>query len=183
MKPISEFIVKTVFILGLILFSFINYRCFSIDKGWSTTALNFDETISAAKLIDSIPTKIEYYEKTIKNNEYNYKIYIETNDKNYLFDATYESIQTFDIIGIFAKDIKPQKITPIPFYIEMIIGFFVLIIPFGKKQTNKDTQNDNITKKEETEQIEKLLGYKKLLDENIITQEEFNKKKKEFLNL
>lgn len=177
MKPISKFILKTILLLVLILFALINYRCLSINKGWSTVNINNKETISAIKFINSIPTKIEYYKKTIKNNEYDYKIYIETNDKNYLFDATYESIQTLDIIGIFAKDIKPQEITPIPFYIEIIIGFIIIIIPFGKKQENQKYD------KEEIENTEKLIEYKKLLDQNIITQEEFEEKKKQILKL
>ena len=135
-----KFILKTILLISIALFALIDYRCLSIEKGRSIVETNNKKSITAIEFIESIPTKIEYYKKTINNSEYDYKIYIETNDKNYLFDATYEQIQTLDVIGLFAKDIKPQEIKPIPFYIEIVVGFIILIIPFGKKQENNNTK-------------------------------------------
>ena len=136
-----KFIIKTILLISLTLFALIDYRCLSIEKGWSIVEVNNKESITAVRFIESIPTKIEYYKKTINNGEYDYKVYIETNDKNYLFDATYEQIQTLDVIGLFAKDIKPKEIKPIPFYIEIIVGFIILIIPFGKKSKNEENSD------------------------------------------
>ena len=132
-----KFIVKFVLIIGLVFFAFTNYRLFSFDKGWVTVSINNRENISAVSLINSIPTKIEYYKKTVKTNGYDYKIYIETNKDNYLFDATEKDIQTLDILGIFSTNIKPQKVTPIPFYVKIIIGFLIIIIPFGKRKVGQ----------------------------------------------
>lgn len=133
-----KFIIKLALIIGLVLFAFINYRIFSFDKGWVDVSINGRENISAVSLINSIPTKIEYYKKTIKNNEYDYKIYIETSKDNYLFDATEKDIQALDILGLFATNIKPQKVTPIPFYVEIIIGFLIIIIPFGRRKVKQE---------------------------------------------
>ena len=47
--------------------------------------------------------------------------------------------------------------------------------------TRVNKQSEAIAKKEEKDNIEQLLNYKKLLDAGVITQEEFDKKKKELL--
>ena len=134
MRVFAAFIVKLIIILGLACFALVNYRCLTFDKGWSTVSINNNESVSAFKLINSIPSKIEYYEKTISNNEYGYKVFIVTNGDNYLLDATEQDIQALDVLGIFASNIKPEKIAPIPFYVEIIIGVIVLIIPVRRKK-------------------------------------------------
>ena len=78
--------------------------------------------------------KVEYYKKTIKQDNYKYNVYIQTNDYAYLFLATQDDIDSFKTMWLFSGNLKPQKISPIPFYIEIIIGFVILIIPIRSKK-------------------------------------------------
>lgn len=134
MRFLIRLIIKLGLLAVLVCFALINYRFLSLDKGWSIVEINNNDTVSTvASLITSPPTKIEYYKKTISTNEYDYKVHIVTKDNNYLFDATEQDIQTLDFLGIFANNIKPEKITPIPFYVEIVLGVIILIIPFGRK--------------------------------------------------
>ena len=69
-----------------------------------------------------------------------YRVYIVTSDDAYLLKATKDDIEAFQTLGIFSQTLKPNKLKPIPYYVEIIIGFLVLIIPFGKpKKKSRDT--------------------------------------------
>ena len=140
MSTFLKFILKLIILIGLTVFALVNYRILSLDKGWSIVDINNKTSISAVELINSIPTKIEYYKKTISNSEYDYKVFISTNEKNYLFDAKEEEIKALDFLGLFAKNLSPEKITPIPFYCEIVVGIIILIVPFGRRR--KRTQED-----------------------------------------
>lgn len=131
MSGITRFFIKLIILAGLACFALVNYRCLSLDKGWSVVSINNKESITAVSLIESIPTKIEYYKKPFSDDEY--KVYIETNGDNYLFDATEKDLLVLDVLGVFAPNIKPQKITPIPFYVELILGLIIIFLPFGRR--------------------------------------------------
>lgn len=51
------------------------------------------------------------------------------------------------------------------------------------RQSNKKTNNETIIKQNNTTTTEELKQYKELLDNGVITQEEFNAKKKQLLNI
>ncbi len=61
-------------------------------------------------------------------------------------------------------------------------GVSNIIGKMSKKENNKENQEED-KKEEQTDPFEEIKKYKELLDLNIITQEEFDKKKKELLNL
>lgn len=132
----KTFLIKLTLIAALTIFALYNYRFLSFDKGWSNFSINKNEDISAIVNIKSTPTKVEYYKKTFSNNEYIYRIFISTNEENYLLHARQYDIDNLDLIANFDKNIKPNLIKPIPFYVEIIIGLIILIIPFGRKNKN-----------------------------------------------
>lgn len=137
MNILSRFILKLLLLLGLAVFALVNYRYLSFDKGWSNFGENSNGSFTAESFYDYIPTKIEYYEKTIKNNEYDYRIFIKTNGGNYLFEATAQDITALEALGMIVPTFRPQQITPIPFYVEIILGIIILVLPFGRKRKQK----------------------------------------------
>lgn len=134
MKTFIIFIVKLALILGIACFALTDLRFFSFDKGFSATNVDNQQSVSAIKLIENAPIKVEYYKKPIVDNEYEYLIYIVTKDKNYLLNINYNDIETLTFLGFFVNNVKPKEIYPVPFYVELILGFLVLIIPFGSRK-------------------------------------------------
>ena len=127
-------LIKFLLLVAIVVFALINYRIYSFDKGFSKSDMegkSFTETLTTLANIQ----KVEYYEKTIKDEEYIYKVYIETSEDSYLFEATQKDIDSFKMLGIFSNNLQPQKVNPIPFYFEIIVGVIILFIPFGKKKS------------------------------------------------
>ena len=127
-------IIKLLLLVGVVLFALIDYRIFSFDNGFSKTSMadkTFGEFITTLTDIE----KVEYYKKTINDDKNPYSVYIVTNNENYLLDATKEDIETFGVLGIFSDKLKPEKIEPTPFYVEIIIGVLILLIPTKKKKS------------------------------------------------
>lgn len=120
------FIIKTVLIVIICIFGLCNYRILSLDKGLSK--FSTDNENGATYII-----KAEYYKKTITNDEdeYEYYIFISTNEDNYLLNVTEDYIESLSI--------KPNKISPIPFWAEIAVIFVILIIPIGRKQKRTKT--------------------------------------------
>ena len=121
-------LIKLILLVAIVVFALWNYRYLSFDKGFSKTQMedDFISTIVGIK-------KVEYYENTIQN-EYKYKVYIVTNEDAYLLNATQEDIDSFSLLGIFSDNIQPEKITPIPFYVEIVVGLIIIFFPTGKKK-------------------------------------------------
>lgn len=75
----------------------------------------------------------------------------------------------------------------VPIIIGMIlfVGYCITSMIFVRKNKTmqQNTKEDNANLSMENEKIELLLHYKKLCDDGIITQEEFDAKKKQLLNL
>lgn len=134
MKTFVIFLIKIILTLGIVCFALIDYRYFSFDKGFSKTEIENENSIDAVKLIESAPLSVEFYKNTIPTSGYEYSLFISTKDKNYIFQVDYEDIKGLNAIGYFFRDVKPEEITPIPFYVEIVVGFLILIIPFGHKQ-------------------------------------------------
>lgn len=154
-----KILIKIMLLIVVIGFALINYRYFSFEKGFSRTSFEDKSVIEILNTVTGIK-KVEYYHKTIVLGEtskesgssnylpgdYEYRVYITTNEDSYLLDATQDDIDAFKTLGIFSKTLNPEKITPIPFYVEIIIAILILVIPFGKKDKkneNKDNENWN----------------------------------------
>ncbi len=154
MRLRTQFILKLLILIILILFALFNYRFISFDKGISKTSM---DNMSVREVLSTVTniTKVEYYQRPFMNGkpndeiprpsnyqpyDYMYRVYIVTSDDAYLLKATKDDIEAFQTLGIFSQTLKPNKLKPIPYYVEIIIGFLVLIIPFGKpKKKSKDT--------------------------------------------
>ena len=156
MKLRTQCILKLIILIILTLFTLFNYRFISLDKGISKTNIedmSIEEFLSTATNI----TGIEYYQRPFMDGEppsdiaprpsnlqyydYMYRIYIVTNDDAYLIKATKYDIKAMQTLGLFSQTLKPNKINPIPYYVEIIIGFLVLIIPFGHAKKKSTVTN------------------------------------------
>ena len=129
-------LIKLILIVVVVMFALVNYRIFSFNKGFCKTQIEGKNISQAISTLTGIK-KIEYYEKTIKDDEYTYKVYIVTNQDSYLLDATQEDIDSFSVLGIFSEKLQPEKINPIPFYIEIVICIIILAIPSGNRGKTK----------------------------------------------
>lgn len=150
MKTSTKLFIKLILLLILTLFALFNYRFISFNKGISKTKM--DNNMSITEILTTVTSinKIEYYKRPFMNGrdknsphqpsnyqsyDYIYRVYIVTNNEAYLLKATQDDINAFNTIGIFSQSFKPNKISPIPYYVEIIIGFIILIIPFGKRKS------------------------------------------------
>lgn len=128
-----RFLIKLVLIAGIALFGLINLRVYSFDKGFSKTELPEDKTIiETIKTLTTIE-EIEYYETTFDSGEYTYNIYLKTSEDSYLLKATQKDIDAFNTLGILVDKLTPEKISPIPVYVELALMGLILIIPFKKR--------------------------------------------------
>lgn len=154
MKLRSQFLLKLILLTIITLFALFNYRFISFDKGISKTNMDDKSVRQVLSTVADI-TKVEYYKRPFMDGkpsngsqrpsnyqpyDYIYRVYIVTNNEAYLLKATEDDIEAFQTLGIFSKTLKPNKINPIPYYIEIIIGFLILVIPFGipKKKSNNN---------------------------------------------
>ena len=129
-------LIKLMLLFGIILFTLVNYRIFTFDKGKTQT--DFDGTYAEIIKLATDVEKVEYYEKVFKKGEY--KLYIATSDTGYLLDASQDDIDAFAVAGVFSKKVSPKQIKPIPFYINAVVFLVLLFIPFGKNNLNKKPQ-------------------------------------------
>lgn len=128
--------IRAILILCIAGFTLVNYRLFSFKNGFPKGAdddMSFEEALTTLTTI----SKIEYYDTAPAPFTSNsYRIYIESSVDSYIFTATQDDIDALNALGLVSK-IKPTKITPIPFYVEIILILVLLFVPFGgKKNTN-----------------------------------------------
>ena len=125
--------IKAVLIFAIALFALFNYRFLTFSQGISKP--NYDDMSALEVLKEATEIKtVQYYKKTVssKSSENNYRIYIETADEGYLLDATEDDIAALDGLSVFNSNLKPRKVIIVPFYVEIIVGFIILILPFGR---------------------------------------------------
>lgn len=127
-----KFIIKLLLIVAVAGFALWNYRIFTFNKGLSKTEISTDLKTTISTLVGI--EKIEYYEKTIKSENYTHRVYVATQNGGFLFDSTQAEIEGLNLVGIFANSLKPEQIAIIPFYVEIIVGVAILVIPFGKRK-------------------------------------------------
>ena len=135
MSKVTKNIIKLFIIAGIIVFALWNYRFLTFNKGLSNRNSPNNQTITQTLYLLSNIQKVEYYEKTIKQDKYIYNIYIETSDDSYLLQCTQDDVDSFKTMSIFSGNLKPIKIAPIPFYVEIIV---ILIIGFIPTETKKN---------------------------------------------
>lgn len=134
-------IVKLALCAGIVLFALVNYRTFSFDKGWSIVTVNVNKPESAPQVVASLTSiqKVEYY----KNNfSAGYKVFISDAHHNYLLAASEDDIDAIKALSILSKN-KPKQITPVPFYVEIIVGIIILAIPFGGRKKRQVVIDEN----------------------------------------
>lgn len=144
-------LIKSILIVAIALFALVNYRLLSFSNGFSRFELNDSNAEEAIMALISID-KIEYYDTPLPNNQ-PYIVSVETAENNYLFRTDDDGIAALSVTGVFAKNLKPQKITPVPFWIEIIVALVIIFIPFGRRKketdetipTTEPTNNTNAT--------------------------------------
>ena len=97
-----------------------------------------DEDLVKSSIIDS---ELEEFEKDLLFNVFEFN---DTTVKEAMtpkkdivsidINATQEDIDSFSLLGIFSDNIQPEKITPIPFYVEIVVGLIIIFFPTGKKK-------------------------------------------------
>lgn len=145
-----KFLIKLLLIAGIVVFGLWNYRILTFEKGISKTEFENKSVIETLSTLSNI-TKVEYYKRTlVKENsdsstqdDYIYNVYIETTTDAYLLGATQEAVNMFDSLGVFKKSLTPNKITPVPFYVEIILAVIILIIPFGRRKRRRKRERDD----------------------------------------
>ncbi len=129
-----KLIIKLLFIVALVFAALINYRIYTVGVGFTTRKFdkkNFSDVIYEFTGIE----KIEYYKKTIPNGELTYTVFISTRGDNYLCGASEDEIKYLKIVGT-TLNVPTKKVTIVPFYVEIIAGIIILIIPFGRRRRN-----------------------------------------------
>lgn len=129
-------LIKAILIVAIACFALCNYRLLSFSKGFSKFELDCSNAEEAITALVSI-NKIEYYDVPLPN-EQPYIIFVETADNNYLFRIDSDGISALSAAGLFAKNVRPQKISPVPFWIEIIIALVIIFIPFGRRKRIED---------------------------------------------
>lgn len=135
---VTRAIIKALLIVAIAIFALVNYRVFSFSKGFSKSDLDNNNSEAVITELLNI-NKIEYYDTPLAN-EQPYIIYVETAQSGYLFRIDNDGISTLSTVGIFANTITPQKISPIPFWIEIIVAVVITFIPF---RSSKKIENSN----------------------------------------
>lgn len=156
MKIGAQIFLKLILLTIIVLFALFNYKFISFEKGISKTNMN---NMSVSEVLTTVYNikEVDYYQIMDEPNynghrpsnyqpqDYIYRVYIVTNEDAYLLKATQDDINAFNTIGLFNKTLKPNKISPIPVFVEIIIGFLVLVIPFGIPKKTKANDNSTTT--------------------------------------
>ena len=142
--------IKLILLSIITIFALFNYRVLNFDKGFSKTNLNNMGVVEVLTTVSNIE-KVEYYKMPFmsENNspdrpsyyqsfDYIYRVYIVTSEDAYLLGATADDIRAFKTLGIFSKNLSPNKITPIPYVVEIIAGLILICIPFGKRKAKTE---------------------------------------------
>lgn len=133
-------VIKLLIIVVLVFAALINYRIFTFDGGFSKTNYENKDISNFLYEFTGIE-KIEYYKRTIPHKDSPYAVFISTRGDNYLCGASEEDLKILKSTGALSgllgsTKITPKEVTIIPFYVEIIAGFIVLIIPFGRRKRN-----------------------------------------------
>lgn len=129
--------IKFILLVAITLFALSNYRLFNFGSGCSRSSINSDNSFKETFIEALSVEKIEYYKRTLPYGDYIYRVYLETDNSGYLLNATAEDIAAIRLIGQTGI-IEVSEIIIVPFYVEIIIGFIILIIPFGSRRKEEN---------------------------------------------
>ena len=120
-------------------------------------------------------SRVETYFKS--NNSYGYMQFVpKDKNSNDMFDCDY----FFFNPGVFGLNKNLKNRIEI---IKNILNKMISSLPSSVTIKNNETHEDIITKDRTVDNFAEIRKYKELLDEGIITEDEFNQKKKKLLNL
>lgn len=134
---------KFVGFIFLVFIALSSYRLFSFEKGFSKTNMENKSVVEVLTTVAGI-SKVEYYKRPFisenpststprpanyQSEDYIYNVYIVSADDAYLLRATKDDITAFKTLSIFTSKLQPQKITLVPFYIEIGLAIVILFIP------------------------------------------------------
>ena len=144
-----RFFIKLVLLAGILVFALWNYRVISFDKGISKTSFEDKDVIEVLTTLTDI-TKVEYYKNPFEYEDsdssdkpnYIYNVYIETTKDAYLLGATQEAVDIFSGASLINRKYTPNKITPIPYYVYIIVGVIILVIPFGRRKRRRRYEDE-----------------------------------------
>ena len=133
MRILVKSLIIIVVLCAIVVFALFNYKVITFKYGASN--LSQDKSIlSSTEMLRKI-TSVKYYKKPVvtrsdKESGNLYRVYIETADQAYLLDATQSDIDAFKVVSRLDPKVQPHKITPVPFYVEIIVGLLVIVALF-----------------------------------------------------
>ena len=134
-----KLLLKILLVCSIIVFAFFNYKFITFSQGISKPS-HEDMSVQQVLNTELEIVKVRYYKKTIAprsdsdKSDYIYRMLIETEDVAYLLDATQADIDSID------PDLNVRKAIVIPFYVEIILGLVVMLVPFGPIRRKKAKQ-------------------------------------------
>ena len=133
MRILVKSLIIFVVVLAIVIFALFNYRIISFKHGVSKQSQD-KSILSSTEMLRKI-TSVKYYKKPVvsksdKESGNIYRIYIETANEAYLLDVTENDINAFKVVSRLDPKVQPQKITPVPFYVDIIVALIVIVAPF-----------------------------------------------------
>ncbi len=120
-------------------------------------------------------SRVETYCAT--NKLYGYVQFVPKGKKSTdMFDCDY----FFYNPGVFGQNFSLKKKIEL---LKNTLNKMITSLPSKTEDNVEEVKEEAVPKKNKNDNFDEIRKYKKLLDEGIITEEEFNKKKKELLNL
>ena len=131
---IARVLIKVFLVVAIVLFALFNYKIITFKHGISKHHADGDNVLESLQTLSGVQS-VKYYNKIVEtkgeneSTNYKYRVFIETGSDAYLLDATQAELDAFGVVGTLSNRYKPQKITPIPFYVEIIVGVLVVLFP------------------------------------------------------
>lgn len=148
---IAKICIRAVLIVLIVLFALFNYKVITFSHGISKRQEDNKNVLQSLQSLSDVKV-VKYYDKIVPTKSetdssvYIYRLYVETTEEAYLLNVTQDHIDAFEVVSKFDPKYTPQKITPIPFYVEIIVGIIVLF-PFELFFKFKKSKNTNNAKK------------------------------------
>lgn len=143
-------VLKLILLIAIVLFALTDYRILSFSTGFSQKSMEGKNIIEFFQTVSKI-SKVEYYEfeQYIDGKTYEYKVYLETESVGYLLDATDDDINGLKGLSMFSGNLKPERVSPIPYWVEIIVGLIVLLFPEPKSKESKGKEVETEVKLKE----------------------------------
>lgn len=131
-ESFMRFFIKLILLASIFTFGLFNYKLISINGGFKIASTNANIESNSYKLLSYLQG-IYYYKNPFSDD---YIVILETDTALAIYTMTEPELQTVMIFQVFDSNLEPKAIGVVPWYIFLIAGIIVLLIPFGRKKKN-----------------------------------------------